>query len=88
VTCDILHCNNLTNKIENVIILNGCGSEFGSICIVRCETGYTPVGDHMFTCDSANDTVEWMSSIVGGAFQCNIGKQCFLLPTLTSIRKN
>ena len=73
VTCDILHCNNLTNTIENSALVNDCGSELGSVCSLGCETGYTPVGDNMFTCDSINDTVEWMTSIVGGAFQCDIG---------------
>ena len=72
-TCDILHCNNLTNTIENSVLVNDCGSEFGSVCSLGCETGYTSVGDSTFTCDTVNDTVEWMSSIVGGSFQCDIG---------------
>ena len=62
VTCDILNCNNLTNKMENSVLVNDCGSEFGSVCSLRCEAGYTPVGDNMFTCDSINDTVEWRNN--------------------------
>ena len=73
-TCDILHCNNLTNTIENSVLVNDCGSEFGSVCSLGCETGYnTSGGDNMFICDSVNDRVEWTTSIVGGAFQCDIG---------------
>ncbi|XP_065899401.1 uncharacterized protein [Dysidea avara] len=68
VTCNILHCNNLTNTIENSVLVNDCGSEFGSVCSLGCETGYRPVGNDMFTCDSVNDTVEW----TGEALQCDI----------------
>ena len=72
-TCNILHCNNLTNTIENSVLVNDCGSEFGSVCSLGCETGYRPVGNNMFNCDSVSDAVEWMNSIDSGAFQCDIG---------------
>ena len=73
VTCDILHCDNLTDTIENSVLANDCGSEFGSVCRVECNTGYRAVGNDNFTCVSMNDTVEWMNNFTGGTFQCDIG---------------
>ena len=70
VTCDILHCDNLTDTIENSVLTNDCGSEFGSVCRVECNTGYRAVGNDTFTCVSVNDTVEWSND---GTFQCDIG---------------
>ena len=71
VTCDILHCDRLTDRIDNSVLANDCGSEFRSVCRVECNTGYRAVGNDTFTCVSANDTVEWRSN---GTFQCDIGK--------------
>ena len=73
VTCDILHCDNLTDTIENNVLANDCGSEFGSVCRVECNTGYRAVGNDTFTCVSMNDTVEWRNYVNGGIFQCDIG---------------
>ena len=73
VTCDILHCDNLTDGIEYSVLANDCGSEFGSVCRVECNTGYRAVGNDTFTCVSVNDTVEWRNDN-GGTFLCNIGK--------------
>ena len=73
VTCDILHCDNLTDTIENSVLTNDCGSEFGSVCRVECNTGYRAVGNDTFTCVSMNDTVEWRNNVIGGIFQCDIG---------------
>ena len=76
VTCDILHCDNLTDGIENSVLANDCGSEFGSVCRVECNTGYRAVGNDTFTCVSVNDTaVEWRNNVNGGTLdlQCDIG---------------
>ena len=73
VTCDILHCDNLTDGIENSVLANDCGSEFGSVCRVECNTGYTAVGNDTFTCVSVNDTVEWRNNVDGGNLQCDRG---------------
>ena len=73
VTCDILHCDNLTDGIENSVLANDCGSEFGSVCRVECNTGYRAVGNDTFTCVSVNDTVKWRNNVDGRIFQCNIG---------------
>ncbi|XP_065899331.1 uncharacterized protein [Dysidea avara] len=70
VTCDILHCNNLTSTIENSILVNDCGCEFGSVCSLGCETGYRPVGNNMFTCDSVNVLVEWRNNVTREIFKC------------------
>jgi len=70
VTCDILHCNNLTNAVENSVLVNDCGSEFGSVCSLGCETGYSSVGNNTFTCDIVNDVIQWSNSIAGELFQC------------------
>ena len=76
VTCDILHCDNLTDTIfiENIVLANDCGSEFGSVCRVECNTGYRAVGNDTFTCVSVNDTVEWRNNVTGATLQCDIGK--------------
>jgi len=73
VTCGVLHCNNLTDMIENSVLVNNCGSEFGSVCSLGCVTGYMVVGSSMFTCDIVNDGVEWRNDVSRGDFQCNIG---------------
>ena len=74
ITCDILHCDNLTDGIENSVLANDCSSEFGSVCRVECNTGYKAVGNDTFTCVSMNDTaVEWRNNVNGGTFQCHIG---------------
>ena len=70
VTCDILHCDNLTDGIENSVLANDCGSEFGSVCRVECNTGYRAVGNDTFTCVSVNDGVDWRNNVNGGSFQC------------------
>jgi len=70
VTCNILHCNNLTNTIENSVLVNNCGSEFGSVCSLGCETGYRPVGNNIFTCNSVNDIIVWRNNVNGENFQC------------------
>ena len=80
-TCNILHCNNLTITIENSVLVNDCGSEFGSVCSLGCETGYRPFGNNTFTCDSVNDTVKWMNDLDGGSFRCDIGKYSIMLYT-------
>ena len=77
VTCDILHCDNLTDIIENSVLTNDCGSEFGLVCRVECNTGYRAVGNDTFTCVSVNDTVEWRNNVNGGALHCNIGNVIF-----------
>ena len=77
VTCVILHCDDLIERIENSVLVNDCGSEFGSVCRVECNTGYRAVGNDTFTCDSVNDTVEWRNIVNGGTFQCDIGNICF-----------
>ena len=78
VTCDILHCDNLTDTIENsVLASNDCGSEFGSVCRVECNTGYRAVGNDTFTCVSVNVTVEWRNNVNGGTLQCDIGNVSF-----------
>ena len=74
VTCDILHCDILTDEIENSVLANDCGSEFGSECRVECNTGYRAVGNDTFTCVSVDDLVEWRNNVNGGTFQCDIGK--------------
>ena len=74
VTCDILHCDILTDVIDNSVLVSDCGSEFGSVCSVECNTGYRAVGNDTFTCVSVNDAVEWRNNITGGSFQCSIGK--------------
>ena len=74
VTCDILHCDSLTDRMENSVLANNsCGSEFGSVCSLGCSTGYRAVGNNTvtFTCVSVNDTVEWRHN---ETFQCDIGK--------------
>ena len=73
VTCDILHCNILTDIIEYSVLASDCGSEFGSVCSVECNTGYRAVGNDSFTCISVNETVEWRNNVNGGTFQCDIG---------------
>ena len=73
ITCDILYCDNLTDAIENSVLANDCGSEFGSVCRVECNTGYRAVGNGTFTCVSVNDTVEWSSDVNNGDLQCDIG---------------
>ena len=73
VTCDIFHCDNLTDGIEYSVLANDCGSEFGSVCRVECNFGYKTVGNNIFTCISVNDTVEWRNNVNGGTFQCDIG---------------
>ena len=78
VICDILHCDNLTDTIENSVLANDCGSEFGSVCRVECNTGYRAVGNDTFTCVSVNDTVEWKNNGV----QCDIGSIRFLVCAL------
>ena len=75
VTCDILYCDNLIDGIENSVLANDCGSEFGSVCIVECNTSYRAVGNDTFTCVSVNDTVEWRND--GGMFLCDIGNVGF-----------
>ena len=69
-TCDILHCDSLTDGIENSVLANDCGSEFGSVCRVECNTGYRAVGNDTFTCVSVNDGVEWRNNFNGGLLQC------------------
>ena len=78
VTCDILHCDNLIDTIENSVLANDCGSEFGSVCRVECNTGYRAVGNDTFTCVSVNNTVEWRNNGV----QCDIGNIRFLVCAL------
>ena len=73
-TCDILHCDNLTDEIEYSVLANDCGSEFGSVCRVECNTGYRAVGNDTFTCDSMNDQVEWRNNVNVETFRCDIGK--------------
>ena len=78
VTCDILHCDNLTDGIENSALANNCGSEFGSMCRVECNSGYRAVGNDTFTCVSVNDTaVEWRNDVNGGTFECDRGNVDF-----------
>ena len=77
VTCDILHCDNLTDGIENSVLANDCDREFGSVCRVECDTGYRAVGNDTFTCVSVNDTVEWRNNVNGGTLQCDIGNVSF-----------
>ena len=74
-TCDILHCDNLTDTINNSVLANDCSSEFGSVCRVECNAGYRAVGNDNFTCDNVNDTVEWRNNANGGTFHC-VGKEC------------
>ena len=83
VTCDILHCDNLTDGIENSVVASDCGSQFGSVCRVECNTGYRAVGNDTFTCVSVNDTVEWRNNVTGGTFQCDIGNVSFDVTTYT-----
>ena len=74
VTCNIIHCNSLTDTtvtIENSVLADSCGSEFGSVCRVECNTGYRAVGNDTFTCASVDDSVGWRNN---GSFQCDIGK--------------
>ena len=81
VTCDILHCDNLTDRIlriENSVLANDCGSEFGSVCRVECNTGYRAVGNDIFTCVSMNGTVEWRNNVDAGTFQCDLGSNSFM----------
>ena len=81
-TCDILHCNNLTDIVDNNVLVNDCSDEFGSVCSLGCITGYTVIGNDMFTCDIVNaDGVEWRNNVTGGDFQCDIG-------TLLAINKS
>ena len=72
-TCDILHCNNLADTIENSILGNDCGSEFGSVCSLNCITGYVAVGNSTFTCDIVSNGVEWRNDLTGEDFKCNPG---------------
>ena len=72
VTYDILHCDNLTDGIENSVLANDCGSKFGSVRRVDCNTGHKAFGNDSFTCVSMNDRVEWRNKVIGGTFQCNI----------------
>ena len=72
-TCDILHCNNLTNVVDNSVLVSNCGSEFGSVCSLGCITGYMVVGYNIFTCEIVNDGVEWRNNVIEGDFQCDIG---------------
>ncbi|XP_065899825.1 uncharacterized protein [Dysidea avara] len=72
VTCDILHCSNLTDIVDDNALVKDCSDEFGSVCSLGCITGYMVVGNNMFTCDSANDGVEWRNNVTGGDFHCDI----------------
>ena len=67
----VLYCDNLTDGIENSVLANDCGSEFGSVCRVECNTGYRAVGIDTFTCVSVNDTVEWKNNVYGGTVVWN-----------------
>ena len=73
VTCDILHCINLTDLVDDNALFNDCSDEFGSVCSLGCMTGYMVVGNNMFTCDIVNDTVEWRNDVAGGVFLCEKG---------------
>ena len=73
VTCDILHCNNLTDLVDNSVLVSNCGSEFKSVCSLGCIPGYMVVGNNMLICDSMNETVEWRNYITGGVFLCEKG---------------
>ena len=74
VICDILHCDNLTDGIENSVLANDCDSEFGSVCRAECNTGYRAVGNDTFTCVTVNGTaVEWRNNVTGGNLQCDMG---------------
>ena len=75
VTCAILYCDNFidTISVENSVLANDCGSEFGSVCRVECNTGYRAVGDDTFTCVNVNDTVGWSNDDNEGIFQCDMG---------------
>ena len=79
VTCDILHCDNLTDGIENSVLANDCGSEFGSMCRVECNTGFRAAGNDTFTCASVNNTVEWRNNVNvnGETLQCDRGNVDF-----------
>ena len=72
-TCDILHCSNLTDIVDDNALVKDCSDEFGSVCSLGCITGYMVVGNNMFTCDIVNDGVEWRNNIAQGSFQCDIG---------------
>ncbi|XP_065899767.1 CUB and sushi domain-containing protein 1-like [Dysidea avara] len=72
VTCDILHCNNLTDIVNDNALVNDCSDEFGSVCSLGCITGYMVVGNNTFTCDIENDGVGWRNNVTGGDFQCDI----------------
>ncbi|XP_065899762.1 sushi, von Willebrand factor type A, EGF and pentraxin domain-containing protein 1-like isoform X2 [Dysidea avara] len=72
VTCDILHCNNLTDIVDDNALVDDCSDEFGSVCSLQCITGYMVVGNNTFTCDIVNDGVEWRNNVTGGDFQCDI----------------
>ena len=51
VTCDILHCDSLTDTIENSLLANDCGSESGLVCRVEWRNN----GDGgTFQCDIGN----------------------------------
>ena len=82
VTCDIPHCDNLTDGIENSVLANDCDSEVGSVCRVKCNTGYKGVGNDTFTCVSVSDAVKWRNNVDGGIFQC-IGNVSFDAPIYT-----
>jgi len=79
VTCDILYCNNLTDLVDNSVLVSNCGSEFGSVCCLGCITGYRVVGNNTFTCDIVNNGVKWRNN---GDFQCDIGIHCIFLTVL------
>ena len=72
-TCDILHCSNLTDIVDDNALVKDCSDEFGSVCSLGCITGYMVVGNNMFTCDSVNDGVEWRNDVTAGDFHCDIG---------------
>ena len=72
-TCDILHCNNLTDIVDDNALVDDCSDEFGSVCSLECITGYMVVGNNTVTCDIENDGVEWRNNVTGGDFQCDIG---------------
>ena len=87
VTCAILCCDNFTDTISvvNSVLANDCGSEFGSVCSVGCNTGYRAVGNDTFTCVSVNDTEEWRNNVKGGTFQCDIGNIIIIIATYVCI---
>ena len=86
VACNVSHCDNLTNGIENSVLANNCSSKAWSVCKVECNTGYTAVGNDTFTCVSVNGTVKWKNKDDGGTFQCNIGNVSLDVTTFSHTR--